>query len=393
VLPSPLKIPLSLYVHFPWCKTKCPYCDFNSHPIKGEIPEEDYLRALIEDLRLDAGLVDGRQISTVFMGGGTPSLFSPSSMQEFLDAANDLIGLDSDAEITMEANPGAVEHSSFKAYRSAGINRISLGVQSFDDKHLKALGRLHDSAAALSAFDEARDAGFDSINIDLMYALPEQSVFDALEDIEKGLALQPDHISHYHLTMEPGTRFGKSPPKGLPDSDTSWEILESCQNRLLAAGYDQYEVSAYAQLGKRCKHNLNYWAYGDYLGVGAGAHGKVTNDENHIQRYAKHSRPARFVKALKQDLDSASSSRDLAMRSRIEGKNALFEFMLNNLRLVDGFSRSSFEHLTGESFAQLEPLIISAVERGLLMEYGPDQWAPTQMGCRFLDDLQGMFLP
>ncbi len=390
---EPPNIPLALYVHFPWCVTKCPYCDFNSHPLQGELPEDDYLQALIDDLRLDARLVEGRQISSVFMGGGTPSLFAPPSMQKLLDAADDLIGLEPDAEITMEANPGAIEHSAFAAYRAAGINRLSLGVQSFADKHLQVLGRVHDSAAAHSAYAEARNACFDSINLDLMYALPEQSLAEAVADMDVALSLQPEHISHYHLTMEPGTRFGKRPPEGLPDADASWEMLDSCQHRLLAAGYQHYEVSAYGQPGKRCQHNLNYWGYGDYLGVGAGAHGKVTDAEGRIQRYAKHAKPARFVGALKQDVDAGAVSRDLTMHSRVEGANALFEFMLNNLRLSDGFSRSAFERRSGESFAQLAPLLMTAMERGLMEQDGPDHWRPTELGSRFLDDLQGMFLP
>lgn len=384
-----MPIPLALYVHFPWCVTKCPYCDFNSHPLQNELPEQSYLDALISDLRNDAKLAGGRKISTVFLGGGTPSLFSPGAMQTLLMAVDTEIGLANDAEITMEANPGAIEHGDFAGYRAAGITRLSLGVQSFCDTHLAALGRVHNAAAARSAFAQARAAGFDNINLDLMYALPGQTVAEAVADVDVALELAPEHISQYHLTMEPGTRFGRTPPENLPDEDASWLMFEACQQRLSAGGYDRYEVSAYARDGRRCRHNLNYWQYGDYLGVGAGAHGKVTSADGAIRRYAKHAKPAKFQSAA----GSSLSLQPLAMRAEINAENALFEFMLNNLRLLDGFSLEGFSERTGAAQTLLMPGVTAAIAKGLLVADGGNAWQPTELGLRFLDDLQGLFLP
>ena len=384
-----MPIPLALYVHFPWCVTKCPYCDFNSHPLQNELPEQSYLDALISDLRNDAKLAGGRRISTVFFGGGTPSLFSPGAMQTLLVAVDAEIGLANDAEITMEANPGAIEHGDFAGYRAAGITRLSLGVQSFCDTHLVALGRIHNAAAARSAFAQARAAGFDNINLDLMYALPGQTVAEAVADVDVALDLAPEHISQYHLTMEPGTRFGRKPPENLPDEDASWQMFEACQQRLSAAGYDRYEVSAYARDGRRCRHNLNYWQYGDYLGVGAGAHGKVTSADGAIRRYAKHAKPAKFQSVA----GNPVSSQPLAMRAEINAENAVFEFMLNNLRLLDGFSLEGFSERTGVAQDLLMPGVTAAIDKGLLVADGANAWQPTELGLRFLDDLQGLFLP
>ena len=384
-----MPIPLALYVHFPWCVTKCPYCDFNSHPLQNELPEQSYLDALISDLHNDAKLAGGRKISTVFLGGGTPSLFSPGAMQTLLMAVDTEIGLANDAEITMEANPGAIEHGDFAGYRAAGITRLSLGVQSFCDTHLAALGRVHNAAAARSAFAQARAAGFDNINLDLMYALPGQTVAEAVADVDVALDLAPEHISQYHLTMEPGTRFGRTPPENLPDEDASWLMFEACQQRLSTSGYGRYEVSAYALEGHHCRHNLNYWQYGDYLGVGAGAHGKVTSADGAIRRYAKHAKPAKFQSAA----GSSLSLQPLAMRAEINAENALFEFMLNNLRLLDGFSLEGFSERTGAAQTLLMPGVTAAIAKGLLVADGGNAWQPTELGLRFLDDLQGLFLP
>ena len=387
-------IPLGLYIHFPWCVVKCPYCDFNSHPVQESLPESAYVDALIQDLQEDAAFAGDRQISSVFMGGGTPSLFSPESIGRVLAAADKLIGLTSDVEVTMEANPGAVEHAAFSGYLAAGVNRLSLGVQSFNDVSLKRLGRVHDSAAALAAFAEARQAGFTNINLDLMYGLPAQSPEEARDDVQRAIALAPEHISYYHLTMEPGTNFGRRPPADLPDDETAWAIFENGGALLEGSGYRRYEVSAYARNGSgnmRCKHNLNYWRYGDYLGIGAGAHGKVSEtgsgtlrDDGHIFRTVRATKPARFIQA------PGSEGRNM---SEVEPEERLFEFMLNNLRLCDGFSLSDFEHSTGLDRQNLLPGLQAAARKGLLEERAPDCWQPTALGLRFLDDLQGLFLP
>jgi putative oxygen-independent coproporphyrinogen III oxidase len=387
---NPANIPLALYVHFPWCVSKCPYCDFNSHPLPDVLPEAAYLEALLNDLGREAILAGGRRISSVFMGGGTPSLFSPAAMARLLTAVDQLIGLAADAEVTLEANPGAIEHGDFAAYRAAGINRLSLGVQSFDDAQLKQLGRVHDAAAAVAAFAKARRAGFDNINLDLMYALPEQTVTAALADLNAALELGPEHLSHYHLTMEPGTRFGKRPPAHLPDDETSWQMLEACQARLAEAGFARYEISAYARPGRRCAHNLNYWRYGDYLGIGAGAHAKVSLAAGGVLRYAKHAKPARFQSGVAADADRNDS---LAMSAQIDPANAEFEFMLNNLRLLDGFSTTEFTARTGSDIRRIQKALDQAVSKGLLVMEPEGLGRPTELGIRFLDDLQALFLP
>jgi oxygen-independent coproporphyrinogen-3 oxidase len=387
---TPANIPLSLYAHFPWCVSKCPYCDFNSHPLPDVLPEDAYLDALLRDLEHETELAGGRRITSVFMGGGTPSLFSPASMSRLLTRIDQLIGLEGNAEITMEANPGAVEHGDFAGYRAAGINRLSLGVQSFDNTQLRRLGRVHDAAAATDAFAEARRAGFTNINLDLMYALPEQSVTGALADLETALALEPEHLSHYHLTMEPGTLFGKRPPAHLPDDEVSWQMLEVCQARLAAAGFEHYEISAYARPGRRCAHNLNYWSYGDYLGIGAGAHGKVSCADGRLLRYAKHAKPARFQLAMN---PAARRNSSLVMSTEIDPTNAGFEFMLNNLRLLDGFTIADFTCRTGADIAHIDGVLDQAVSKGLLLREPEGVCRPTEMGLRFLDDLQALFLP
>jgi len=373
--------PLSLYIHFPWCIEKCPYCDFNSHPKRGELPEQDYLQALIDDLRADAPLASGRTIDTVFIGGGTPSLMQPATIAAVLQAADELVGLSTDAEITMEANPGAIEHHSFEGYLQAGVNRLSLGVQSFCNAHLQRLGRVHDAAAAFSAFAAARAAGFDNINLDVMYGLPGQRLDEALADIDCAIELAPEHLSHYHLTMEQGTAFGRQPPGDLPDDDTTWEMLAGAQKKLAAAGFGRYEVSAYAKAGHECRHNLNYWRYGDYLGVGAGAHGKLTDASGHIIRTIKKNKPALYQQQPEQS------------RIGISGDDARFEFMLNNLRLTGGFSVAQLAERCGSAGSVVMRQIQAACEKGLLEQADSDTFRPTELGMRFLDDLQALFLP
>jgi len=386
----PATIPLALYAHFPWCVSKCPYCDFNSHPLPDVLPEAAYLDALLHDLRHEVELAGGRRITSVFMGGGTPSLFSPASMARLLTEIDQLVGLEGNAEITMEANPGAIEHGDFAGYRAAGINRLSLGVQSFDNAQLKRLGRVHNATAAVDAFAEARRAGFDNINLDLMYALPEQSVAGALADLNAALALEPEHLSHYHLTMEAGTPFGKRPPAHLPDDEASWQMLEACQARLVEAGFERYEISAYARPGGRCAHNLNYWGYGDYLGIGAGAHGKVSLADGRLLRYAKHAKPARFQLAATPNALRGSS---LVMSAEIDQANAAFEFMLNNLRLLNGFTIADFAARTGSDITQIQSALDQAVTKKLLVVEPEGVCRPTEMGILFLDDLQALFLP
>jgi oxygen-independent coproporphyrinogen-3 oxidase len=379
-----VEIQLGLYVHFPWCVAKCPYCDFNSHSLRGKLPAEDYLDALLIDLRLAAPALEGRIIQTVFFGGGTPSLFAPEHFARLLDAAERELGLAADAEVTMEANPGAVEHAAFAGYRDAGINRLSLGVQSFDDQKLAALGRIHSAEDARSAATEARAAGFDNINLDLMFALPDQSLEDALADVDAAIELVPEHISHYHLTLEPNTVLYARPPE-LPDDDLAWEMQIRCAEKLTGAGYTNYEVSAWAQPGSACEHNLNYWRYGDYLGLGAGAHGKLTSAAGEQWREIRPAHPRAF-------LDYAAAAKPLS-RLPISAADARFEFMLNNLRLREGFLPARFTTHTGQPAAALEKRLEEARGLGFIEDLPDGRMRPTERGWRFLDDLQGIFLP
>ena len=385
-----MPIPLSLYIHFPWCIAKCPYCDFNSHPKQGALPEQEYLQTLLDDLRADAPLVSGRNIETIFIGGGTPSLMQPSTIAAVIEAAKQSVGFADDVEITMEANPGAIEHHSFEGYLSAGVNRLSLGVQSFDDGHLQRLGRVHDSTAAFTAYRDARAAGFDNINLDIMYGLPGQTLSGALADVDQVVELLPEHISHYHLTMEAGTAFGRQPPKDLPDDDLSWQMLNEAQQRLASAGYDRYEVSAYARDGRQCRHNLNYWRYGDYLGIGAGAHGKVTHADGAITRTVKKNKPAAFIR---EQVSAATKPDACTTRTDVLPEDAGFEFMLNNLRLTAGFSLRELQERCPEAGPLVMQQIQAAVQKNLLEQIDSSNYRPTDLGMRFLDDLQAMFLP
>src|ERR1700733_8857798 len=291
---APESIPLSLYVHIPWCVRKCPYCDFNSHNAPENLPQQDYVDALSRDLEQDLPLAQGRMLQSIFFGGGTPSLFTPDTIAKIIDDVSARLRLADDVEITLETNPGTVEHGPFAGYRDAGVNRISFGVQSFDDSALKRIGRIHDASEAERAVKMAQDAGIDNINLDLMYALPQQTIDGALADVEKAIALQTPHLSHYQLTLEPNTPFAANPPP-LPDDDSAWDMQEACQSRLAAAGLNQYEVSAYARSGKHCRHNMNYWQFGDYLGIGAGAHGKITNADGGVRRRWKVRAPRGFL--------------------------------------------------------------------------------------------------
>ncbi|MGI9289807.1 MAG: radical SAM family heme chaperone HemW [Gammaproteobacteria bacterium] len=376
--------PLSLYAHFPWCVAKCPYCDFNSHSLRDELPASEYIDALITDLQQFAHEVEGRPVISVFFGGGTPSLFPAAELDRLMTAIRKHVSLANDAEITLEANPGAIEHAAFTDFRKAGINRLSLGVQSLDDNKLKVLGRIHSAADAANAFAEARSAGFSNINLDLMYALPDQSVSEALQDISAVIDMRPEHVSHYHLTLEPNTVFYANPPP-LPDDDLAWEIHAACATKLKNSGYDNYEVSAWGRPGHECRHNLNYWHFGDYIGIGAGAHGKLTLGEQ-IFRTTRPAHPREYLRHMKKPENSGQGQ-------VVQPVDARFEFMLNNLRLRGGFLIEDFESLTGQSRTALEPALSSAIQRGMLEFSDGERIRPTAQGWRFLDDLQGIFLP
>jgi putative oxygen-independent coproporphyrinogen III oxidase len=378
--------PLSLYVHLPWCVRKCPYCDFNSHEAKGALPFAAYVDALVADLDFDLPLVWGRTVHTVFFGGGTPSLFPPEAIDAFLQAASARLRFAPNLEITLETNPGTAEHGRFDRYRAAGVNRLSFGIQSFDDGCLQRLGRIHDSAQAEAAVKLAQDAGFDNFNLDLMYALPGQTLAMAAYDIERALALQPTHISHYQLTLEPNTLFAAKPPAGIPDDDASWDIQEHCQAMLAEAGYAQYEVSAYARTDRQCAHNLNYWHFGDYLGIGAGAHGKLTSgSEQTILRRWKVKHPAAYLAA-------AGTTAAIGGDERIEPARRPFDYMLNALRLVDGFTLAEFEARTGLAADAIDAELHTALARDWVTR-GRGRIVPTELGRRFTNDVIGLFLP
>ncbi len=375
--------PLSLYVHLPWCVRKCPYCDFNSHSAESP-PLDRYVDALLADLRNEARRADGRRVDTVFLGGGTPSLFPPAAIGRLLGGIDAQLELASDAEITMEANPGTIECGAPSGYRAAGVNRLSLGAQSFDDLSLRRLGRIHSGDDVRRAMAAARDAGFENVNLDLMHGLPGQTADMALADIAAALELGPAHISWYQLTLEPNTVFHARPPDGLPDEDTLHDIQDKGAARLAGAGFRQYEVSAWAAPGRRCRHNLNYWLFGDYLAVGAGAHGKISGAGG-IARYRKPANPLQFmVWAEAGAIDGTAAAVDAA--------DVPFEFMINALRLVDGFCEADFVAGTGLTAGDLADILRGPREKGLIERVDPDVWRPTTLGWRFLNDLQAEFL-
>lgn len=374
--------PLSLYVHIPWCVQKCPYCDFNSHAVRDGVPDMDYVQALLRDLELDLPRVWGRRISSIFIGGGTPSLFSGEAITVLLAGIRARIPVLPTAEITLEANPGTADATHFAAYRQAGINRLSMGAQSFNDTQLQALGRIHNAQQIASAFQLARDAGFENINIDLMYGLPGQTIDRLTIDIEQALALAPEHLSYYQLTLEPNTLFHKRPPE-LPDDDVLATMQEQVEQQLAAAGYEHYEVSAYAQPGHQCRHNLNYWTFGDYLGIGAGAHGKLTNHSS-ITRLWKVRHPRDY-------LAGAGTTAALAGEQILNEHDRVAEFMLNALRLTNGFNASLFETHTGLPLSAVSREVAAATERKLLL-HDQDILRPSDLGRRFLNDLVQHFL-
>ncbi len=373
--------PLSLYIHFPWCVRKCPYCDFNSHEAKGELPEKDYLDAVRLDLEQSLPMIWGRKIHTVFIGGGTPSLMSAAGLDRLLSDVRTLLPLEIGAEITMEANPGTFEAERFRAYRDSGVNRLSIGIQSFHGAHLKALGRIHDETEALRAVEIARST-FDNFNLDLMFALPSQTFEEARRDLQTALSFAPPHLSMYHLTMEPNTVFAKYPP-ALPDDDLSADMQDMILEATAAAGYEHYEVSAYAKAGHRAKHNLNYWQFGDYLGIGAGAHSKISFPHR-VLRQARYKQPGSFIEAAKRG-NPVQEEHEIA-----RGEMG-FEFMLNALRLTEGFDPNLFGERTGMNISAITKALNEAEGKGLLYR-DHKLIKPTELGQRFLNDLQEMFL-
>jgi oxygen-independent coproporphyrinogen-3 oxidase len=382
MLQLPALPPLSLYVHLPWCLKKCPYCDFNSHEVRtGEMPEQRYLDALLADLESALPIVWGRTIHSIFIGGGTPSLFSPQSIDRLLGDIRARLKLDADCEITLEANPGTFEKDRFRAFRSAGVTRLSVGVQSFNDAHLKALGRVHDRAQAIAALEEAARA-FDTFNLDLMYALPGQTMDELERDLAQALAFAPPHLSVYHLTIEPNTYFAKFPPR-IPDDDTAYAMLDRSTEVTAAAGMDRYEVSAYAKPGHRCWHNLNYWQFGDYLGIGAGAHSKISFPHR-VVRQVRFREPKLYM-------DNALAGQPLAQDDEVGRSELPFEFMLNALRLREGFALSQFTERTGLALSAIEQPLEEAQRKGLI-ERDLARVRPTERGFDFLSDLQALFL-
>ncbi len=381
--------PLSLYIHLPWCVRKCPYCDFNSYTAGDTTPRARYLDALLVDLRSEAKRAAGRPLISVFLGGGTPSLFPPDEIARLLAAVDDEFELADGIEITMEANPGTVECGDPAGYQAAGVNRLSIGAQSFNSESLRTLGRIHVVDDIIRAADEARAAGVENFNVDLMYALPGQSVVAALHDIEQAARLGPAHISWYQLTLEPNTVFHARPPAGLPDNDLSAEIQQQGQDLLASLGFEQYEVSAYARDGRRCAHNENYWLFGDYLAVGAGAHGKISGATS-ISRYSKVANPQQYMNLIeRRHLDPEAGTQSHVL----EGRELIFEFMLNASRLTAGFDEQDFAARTGLRSEDLRERMQEPAQQGLINEDQAGFWRPTELGRRFLNDLQAAFLP
>ncbi|EAR21938.1 coproporphyrinogen III oxidase [Nitrococcus mobilis Nb-231] len=365
---------------------KCPYCDFNSHALRGELPATAYVDALLADVLREIKHIHEREISSVFFGGGTPSLFPPAALARLLEGLQRYLRIAADCEITLEANPGSVDQARFEDFRSAGVNRLSIGVQSFQADSLHRLGRIHGPQAAVAAVETAHAAGFDNFNIDLMYGLPNQGRPAAVADITQAIALAPPHISHYQLTLEPNTAFAARPP-ALPEDDAIYAMQIDCQTRLAGAGYQHYEVSAYALRDRRCRHNLNYWSFGDYLGIGAGAHGKVTDlDKGKITRYEKLARPMAYIR-------EATAGEAVAKSHQLSAQDAVLEFMMNALRLPEGVPRKLCTARTGLPWVCFEAAVDDARNRGWLDITADDRVRPTALGMRFLNNLLGCFLP
>lgn len=383
-MPNPYQaLPLGLYVHIPWCVQKCPYCDFNSHGLKSSLPEKEYVSHLLDDLEHDLTLTHKRPISTIFIGGGTPSLFSPEAIASLLAGIRARSELLEGAEVTLEANPGTVEAERFKGFQQAGVNRISIGVQSFETSKLQALGRIHDSQQAQNAAGYAKQAELNSFNLDLMHGLPEQSVEQGLADLEQAIALKPPHLSWYQLTIEPNTQFHSKPP-ALPEDDTLWDIQEKGHAKLLAAGYQQYEISAFSLPGHQCNHNLNYWRFGDYLGIGCGAHGKITSLETgEIKRTVKVKHPKGYMDLTRDYLDKAHT---------VAQQDLAFEFFMNRFRLLETCPKDAYELTTGQLPSnEVLDILQKAEDKGLL-SITANSWQVTELGRRYLNSLLSMFV-
>ena len=376
-------IPLALYIHLPWCIRKCPYCDFNSHHAPNHLPEKQYVQALLNDLAQELPYIWGRRLGSNFIGGGTPSLFSAESMDELISGIRALLPFRPNIEITLEANPGTFEQEKFNGFREAGINRLSVGIQSFNPQHLQALGRVHNQAEALKAAEVARYAGFNNFNLDLMFGLPQQSLEQALADLQQAIDLQPTHLSWYQLTLEPNTLFYKHPPV-LPDDDLLVDMQYAGQALLQQAGYTQYEVSAYAQAGRECRHNLNYWQFGDYLGIGAGAHGKITDPFKQVIRHQKYRQPTQYLQQT--ELGQARSETQTLTAADLK-----FEFMLNALRLKSGFDLELFAERTGLSIETLQAPLELAAQKGWLT-INQNHIQTTELGWQFLNTVIQLFL-
>lgn len=376
-------IPLALYIHIPWCIRKCPYCDFNSHNAPKDLPEKAYIQALLKDLASELPHIWGRKLESIFIGGGTPSLFSAESIDELITGIHALLPFRPNIEITMEANPGTFEQEGFKGFREAGINRLSVGIQSFNQQHLQALGRVHSHTEALQASEIATTAGFDNYNLDLMFGLPQQTQEQALQDLEQAIALNPTHLSWYQLTLEPNTTFHKHPPP-LPEDDLIAEMQIAGQDLINSSGYTQYEVSAYAHTNKECRHNLNYWEFGDYIGIGAGAHGKITFPDQSVTRYTKYRQPAQY-------LQQATSGQARSSEQQLSESDLKFEFMLNALRLRNGFNTELFQQRTGLAQQNIEKELELAISRDLLT-MNNQHIRPTEQGWLYLNEVIQLFL-
>ncbi|AXR05596.1 radical SAM family heme chaperone HemW [Salinimonas sediminis] len=375
--------PLSLYIHIPWCVQKCPYCDFNSHGLKDALPEKEYVAHLLSDLAIDAERIGEREVTSIFIGGGTPSLFSEQAIQQLLAGVAERVNLATHAEITLEANPGTLEANRFSGYVEAGVNRISVGIQSFAAKHLSVLGRIHDAEQAHQAIQQAHDAGLNSFNLDLMHGLPEQSVANAMSDLEQAIAANAAHLSWYQLTIEPNTPFYSRPPT-LPDDDILWDIQDAGHQKLREAGYHQYEISGYSKPGNACQHNLNYWRFGDYLGIGCGAHGKITQaTEGTITRTVKVKHPRGYMELTRPYLDTAQpvATEDLA-----------FEYFMNRFRLVEPCPIEEFTAYTGSTLTQQQQDSLALAQTQGLLNITPNHWQVTDQGRRYLNSLLSAFV-
>lgn len=377
-------IPLSLYVHLPWCVEKCPYCDFNSHEFSGELPEQAYIDALFRNIEEQLPSFWGRRIDTMFIGGGTPSLFSGKSIEQLMSGLRARLGFVANMEVTMESNPGTAEAQNYSAYRDAGINRLSIGVQSLNSNHLKTLGRIHSAEEALAAITMAKQAGFERINGDLMFGLANQTVDEALDDLKQIIDQDIEHISWYQLTIEPNTVYYSKPPTNLPDNDFLMEIQDAGSELLRSAGYEQYEISAWSKTGAECQHNLNYWQFGDYVGIGAGAHGKITDfNEEKIYRTRMRKQPEHWLE---------TTSQLMAERTTIAREDLALEFFLNILRLNNGAPKNYLFERTGLISEQIQTIIDQAIDKGLLSQH-PENYVATELGRNYLNDLLALFMP